>query len=480
MVIEEKVKTIQTPAVFSLSGFVLGLFIVVGAYAIQYSTMSYFLEKGSFWAAIKLFHAKNPVLFLIDNVPLILAIAGALIGKKQLEKLMYLKNLHKLLNDRDRQLKSLQFRNAEMFEKVDDCLLITTPEGKVLDINEAGIKLLKINALLDKKPASREELVKLLRENRVMAQNVYTDKEDRPRILSELKKNGVVSNYQVKLKRFNGEVFDALLTASMKKNQEGQALIFGRIIDLTSVKQAEVLLKKANALLENKNKELMKAFSEIQVLKVQQEKRNKELARLNGELQQANRLLAEMAITDGMTRLYNHRHFMVLLRKEWERSRRNKTSFGVLMIDIDHFKSFNDRWGHQIGDQALKSVAKVMKSQTREYDVVARYGGEEFSAILPEADMATCYAVAKRINRTIDKKTLLIGSEKKKAHLTVSIGVSIFLPDMEDPRSNEQLLQDADAALYIAKNRGRNRVETYRRDSLFKTAKAVPNSSKKI
>ena len=181
-----------------------------------------------------------------------------------------------------------------------------------------------------------------------------------------------------------------------------------------------------------------------------------------------------MAFTDGLTGLYNHKHFMELLEKEWERAHRSKRSFCVIMIDVDYFKAFNDKWGHQLGDQALKSLANTIKKQTRSYDIVARYGGEEFSLVLPETELNTCYTVAQRIRKAVEKKVLLIKSQDEKVVITVSIGVTIFLPDQDDPRTFEQVLQDADVALYLAKNRGRNRVEMYRRDVLSESAVVVP------
>lgn len=470
---EGKTERVQFPYAFPIGGFIIGFFFVLTAYAIQYIALSYAPGQDSFWKVIQLFHASNPVLFLVDLAPLILAIAGAIVGKKQREKLVYLKKLQTLLGERSEQLSSFRFRYAELFEKTDDCLFVTTLSGEVLDMNWAGMNLLRIDMLLDKSPSSRDELVRLLKKNRAMAQSIYMNEADRAHILAILKKRGIVSNHQVNLKRFDGEVFDALVTLTLKKDSTGRELIFGRIIDLTSVKRAETLLKKANAELGKKNQELLKTFSELQVMRLQDERRSKELSSLNRELQHANKLLAEMAITDGMTRLYNYRHFMVLLKKEWERAKRNRTNFCVMMIDIDHFKEFNDRWGHQMGDEALKFVARTLRAQTREYDIVARYGGEEFSVVLPDTDLSTCYAVAKRMNQAIEHKTLLVGHEKKKAHLTISVGVSIFLPGEEDPRSYEQLLKDADVALYLAKNQGRNRIEIYRSDLFSETVKGA-------
>ena len=209
-------------------------------------------------------------------------------------------------------------------------------------------------------------------------------------------------------------------------------------------------------------------------MKVRFENRNKDLERLNQRLDYANKMLSKLAITDGLTGLYNHKHFMELLKKEWERSQRSKRSFCVIMIDVDYFKSFNDKYGHQLGDQALKSLAKTIRSQTRSYDIVARYGGEEFGLILPETDLNTCYTVAQRIRKAVEKKTLYIKSQDVKVHLTVSVGVTIFLPEEDDSRTFEQVLQDSDVALYLAKNQGRNKVEMYRRDVLSESAKVVP------
>ncbi len=474
MKMNEKTKVARLTSTYFLMGFILGLFLVAAAYAIQFMTASGEVFEGSLWDMVKSFHRVNPVLFLMDNIPLILAIAGAIIGRKQREKMEYLIELQELLRERDRQLRSIRFRYAKILEKTDECLFITTREGEVLDINKAGIDLLRIEALFGTIPSSKEELLTLLNERPNIAETVYADRKDRSLLFSKLQEDKVVSNYPLRLKRFDGEVFDALVTVSVEMSNEGRSLIFGRIIDLSIVKRAEVLLKKTNAELEKKNRELMDAFTKLQVLKIQRERESQELSRKNAELKRLNRLLAEMAITDGLTGLYNHRHFMGYLKREWERSRRSGRSFCVLMVDIDYFKAFNDKWGHQVGDRALVTIAKTIKSQTREYDIVSRYGGEEFALILPETDLNTCYTVAQRIRKAVEQRTILIKNREAKDCLTVSVGVTFFLPKEEDTRTFEQVLQDADVALYLAKNRGRNRVELYRRDILSETAKVIP------
>ncbi len=462
----EKINEAASPTSYTFKGLFSGIFFALAGYVIQFNASSVSWGQRSFWEVIRSFHMSNPILYLLDLSPLIFAIAGALVGKTHQEKMAYLNKVRDLLKEQREQLSSLRFRHAELFEKTDDCLFVTRLDGEVVDMNRAGMKLLRIDGLFNPPPTSNEELCRRLKEKGITAQSVYSQRKERDRVLAALKEKGIVSNFEVKLKRFDGTEFDALITLTLKKD-----LIFGRIIDLTAIKRVEVLLKKANAELEKKNRELVKALSELQVLRIQDEKHRRELARLNEDLRHANQLLAEMAITDGLTELYNYRHFMQLLKKEWERAKRNKQDFCALMIDIDHFKDFNDRWGHQAGDEALKVVAQTLKSQTREYDIIARYGGEEFSVIFPDTTLATGYAIAKRMIEAIENKTLTMDSKGQKVRLTISAGVSAFLGKEEDPRSYAQVLKDADVALYLAKNKGRNRVEIYRSDLFTETLK---------
>lgn len=122
------------------------------------------------------------------------------------------------------------------------------------------------------------------------------------------------------------------------------------------------------------------------------------------------------------------------------------------MLDIDHFKEFNDTWGHQEGDRALAFVARVIRDSLREQDVAARYGGEEFSIVLAGADLFIANIVAERIRRSCEARSFSLGGDRT---LTVSLGVSLFRPG-ETP---DCLIRRADEALYQAKNNGRNRAE---------------------
>ena len=460
---------------FPMGGFILGFFFMAIAYAILYLFKTVNFTTGhSLWMTLRTLHGENPVLFVVDSLPVVLGFVGLVVGIKQEAKFERLKTLRMTLEQQNRRLKSIQSLYTIIFERTDDGLLVTTKEGEIIDINWTGAKLLGITSLTSKKPESKDVLIEILKRNRINVKTVFADEEERERILERLEKKGSLSNAQVELKRFKGKPFNAMLSGFLGESSNGGSLIFWRIIDLSHVKQAELLLRNANEQLEKKNEELIKAFSELQALKVQFENRSKEFERANKQLKIANKMLSDMAYTDGLTGLYNHKHFMELLEKEWERAQRSKSSFCVVMIDVDYFKTFNDKWGHQLGDKALQSLANTIKKQTRSYDIVARYGGEEFSLVLPETELNTCYTVAQRIRRAVEKKILLIKSQDEKVSLTVSVGVTIFLPDQDDPRTYEQVLQDADVALYLAKNRGRNRVEMYRRDFLAESAVVVP------
>lgn len=168
----------------------------------------------------------------------------------------------------------------------------------------------------------------------------------------------------------------------------------------------------------------------------------------------AEQELALLAATDALTGVANRRTLDQTLRHEWFRAQRSGKPLSVLMIDADHFKAFNDRHGHQGGDDALRAVAKVICANVRRPgDLVARYGGEEFSVILAETDNTGARQIAEKIRAAVEQMPLVAGAETP---ITVSIGISTWTTDKEI--SLEQLLFAADKALYQAKEGGRNRV----------------------
>jgi diguanylate cyclase (GGDEF)-like protein len=171
------------------------------------------------------------------------------------------------------------------------------------------------------------------------------------------------------------------------------------------------------------------------------------------ELAEANSRLAQLAVTDGLTGLFNHRHLHERLALEIERSARNGLPLSLLMIDVDHFKSYNDRHGHPAGDELLRQLARIMGDGRRANDFVARYGGEEFAIVLVDTPKFTAAQVAERLRARVAEYPFEHREEQPLGHLSVSIGVSSF-PD--DAVESETLIRAADQALYRAKHEGRN------------------------
>jgi diguanylate cyclase (GGDEF)-like protein len=178
-----------------------------------------------------------------------------------------------------------------------------------------------------------------------------------------------------------------------------------------------------------------------------------ELDSVNAELQDRNRELQQLSITDELTGLYNRKHLMDTLNAEVTRSKRNGHTFALLVVDIDHFKRVNDTYGHQKGDEVLRLLGDVFRATVRSCDYVARYGGEEFILMLPEVGAAGGLEVAERIRARVAQEPM----NPKGDRITVSIGMAMFPEHGDRP---EVLFQQADQALYAAKKAGRDRVVT--------------------
>lgn len=171
------------------------------------------------------------------------------------------------------------------------------------------------------------------------------------------------------------------------------------------------------------------------------------------ELAEANSRLAQLAVTDGLTGLYNHRHLHERLALEVERSARNGLPLSLLMIDVDHFKHYNDHHGHPAGDDVLRQFARLLTEGRRANDMVARYGGEEFSVILVDTAKFTAAKLAERIRERVASHPFAFGASQPGGRLAISVGVASFPDDAADPDS---LLKAADGALYAAKRAGRD------------------------
>ncbi len=163
----------------------------------------------------------------------------------------------------------------------------------------------------------------------------------------------------------------------------------------------------------------------------------------------------KLSIVDGLTGTFLRRHFLERFEEELHRSRRHRVPLSFLMADIDHFKEYNDKHGHLVGDVVLRDIAHLLKEGVREIDLVSRYGGEEFSLLLAETSKESALQVAERLRLSVEKHQFKAYDEIGK--VTISIGLATF---PEDGQGTESLIDKSDRALYKAKQSGRNRVST--------------------
>jgi diguanylate cyclase (GGDEF)-like protein len=178
------------------------------------------------------------------------------------------------------------------------------------------------------------------------------------------------------------------------------------------------------------------------------------------ELAEEAEALERLACSDGLTGLNNRRHFLVLANNEWARFQRYKRPLALLMTDIDKFKSVNDTYGHDVGDEVIKAVAGILQASKRTTDIVGRLGGEEFALVLPEATLDSAVQAAERFRQLVANRVISAGDQR--VPVTISLGVASA---DEQTSGIEEMLKQSDLALYEAKHTGRNRVCRFSRDA---------------
>lgn len=189
---------------------------------------------------------------------------------------------------------------------------------------------------------------------------------------------------------------------------------------------------------------------------VELEKRLNNSTTMMGELKRDMERIRRQAVTDGLTGLANRKAFDEQIERTTRESKRKKEIFSFIMIDIDHFKTFNDKYGHQVGDQVLRLVAMTLINEVKGQDMAARYGGEEFALILPGTNGTAAKAVAENLRKAVEKKEIINrATGDNLGQITVSLGVSQHFGGDE---TCEELIRRADMALYASKNKGRNQV----------------------
>jgi diguanylate cyclase (GGDEF)-like protein len=242
---------------------------------------------------------------------------------------------------------------------------------------------------------------------------------------------------EVIAKRKNGETFPAELAVS-ESALENQRYYTGIIRDITQRKQSE-----------NKIEQYQHRLEELVEAKTR-------------ELELANKKLLNMVNIDSLTGLANRRYFDEVLNIELRRSIRTKSSLSLLMCDIDFYKLYNDYYGHVQGDECLKKIASCFKSTfMRATDTAARFGGEEFAVILPNTNLEEARHSAIKLCEMINSLKLPHTGSHIADHITISAGIACMQPD--ERLLDTELVQMADEALYAAKDKGRNRIEVYKK-----------------
>jgi diguanylate cyclase (GGDEF)-like protein len=188
----------------------------------------------------------------------------------------------------------------------------------------------------------------------------------------------------------------------------------------------------------------------ITLSKAELQYKNKMLNSQNDQLQDMNRKLEELSITDGLTGLFNHRHFWNILNTELSRVNLYQGELALLLIDLDDFKRVNDQFGHAVGDLLLQSIARILKETVRDTDIVARYGGEEFAILLPDTDKNGVENVSEKMRGNVESLRFKVPETDITISVTISVGVSVF-------RGNRrEFFNAADRALYLSKSEGKN------------------------
>ncbi|MBF0328321.1 MAG: diguanylate cyclase [Nitrospirae bacterium] len=207
--------------------------------------------------------------------------------------------------------------------------------------------------------------------------------------------------------------------------------------------------------------ELISRIRSVIRLKLEMDKRKErehELMEVSRQLEDVNRILMRISSEDGLTGLQNRRFFDEHFDIEWKRAVRESSNISLIMIDVDYFKAYNDRYGHLAGDDCLKLVASVLKGLVkRPGDFIARYGGEEFVVVLPSTEAAGALKVAEEMRQAVESIGIVHEGSSVSPNVTISLGVAYAEPLTDN--IPESIIAAADRALYKAKSAGRNRVE---------------------
>jgi len=223
---------------------------------------------------------------------------------------------------------------------------------------------------------------------------------------------------------------------------------------------------------ENLNAVISLVYRAFEKYKLNKERKQllEDLQRKNTELEHKNEMIKQIAVKDGLTQLYNQRHFKELLENELIRAKRHLHALSLIFFDVDYFKHYNDTNGHLMGDEALKTIGQLIKANVRGSDIPARYGGEEFVILLSETTLTDAIKFAERLRTAVELHPFQNDTSQPNGTLTISLGVVSYPKDGEDTTS---LLQHVDEAMYRAKETGKNKVCTWAPSSGLESDKTL-------
>ncbi len=339
----------------------------------------------------------------------------------------------------ERRLRDLEKEFIEIYERAPVGFLHVSPRGRIMDCNDFICNLVGYP-----KDEIRNSDFSLF----VPPHEVEDLREDFRRLYTA---GDEISGRECLLRTSAGNRITVEYSAKIvvRKGHKTGALMM--LIDKTRQKALELELLEKNAQMEKTLWEMAEVNDALEI-------RSGELNQATEELKMLNEKLELLSITDGLTELYNHRHFQDRLSEEIARVERQQHGFVSLgILDIDDFKKFNDTYGHQCGDEVLKMLAVTLKATVREIDIIARYGGEEFAVIFPDTDTDEAAIVAERVCEAVRSMPVRVhdGTELK---VTASIGVGTLKHGEND---KAELVRRADSALYVAKAQWKDCVEVW-------------------